>query len=186
MSLERRDQLVEQIVETQPRLTAFVRPLLNDMIAGSWDLLSYSFQRGFEVMWDHAYAETAGVLLRPLLSLWRQSVELALKASITEIEGSLDRRLGHNLQKLFAQLLEARAALGHDDDDDLASQVAAMIILVQSFDPFADRFRYPSTKDGKPFGGIDVDLDQLPQAHWIIVTWCEGAAIEVGEVRGLA
>lgn len=184
MSVERREQLVDHIADTQPRLAGFVRVLPSDMIAGSWDMLSYSYQRGFEAMWDKAVADHSGLLLRPLLSLWRQSVELALKASITEIAGGLDRKLGHDLRKLFTQLLSARAALGHTDDDDLARDVTAMIDLVQSFDPFADRFRYPAAKDGKVFEGIDVDLDELFQAHWIIVTWCEGAAIEVRDARG--
>lgn len=184
MSLERRDRLVEQIVDAQPRLTTFVRPLPSDMIAGSWDLLSYSFQQGFELMWDQACAESSGLLARPLLSLWRQSVELALKASILEIARSIPDKLSHNLRGLFERLLAERAALGHDDNDDLARDVARMIDLVQTFDPFADRFRYPTTKDGTPFAGIQVDLDELFQAHWIIVTWCEGAAIEVREGWG--
>jgi hypothetical protein len=186
MSQERRNQLVDDIVEAQPRLVDFVRTRSGDLIAGSWDLLSYSFQSGFELMWDHAHAQTSGVLTRPLLSLWRQSVELALKSAITEISGGLDRKLGHDLQLLFAELLKTRAALGHDDDDDLARNVTAMIGLVQSLDPFADRFRYPESRNGQPFGGIEVDLDPLFQAHWIIVTWCEGAAIEAQEARGLA
>lgn len=181
MSLERRDRLVEQIVDTQPRLATFVRPLPSDMVAGSWNLLSYSFQRGFELIWDQACVESSGLLTRPLLTLWRQSVELALKASILEIAGSIPGKLSHDLRGLFARLLSERAALGHDDDDDLAREVARMIDLVQTFDPFADRFRYPTTKDGTPFVGIQVDLDELFQAHWIIVTWCEGAAIEVRE-----
>lgn len=186
MSIERRNRLLDDIVETQPRLRAFVRTLPSDMIAGCWDLVSYSFQRGFEVMWDHARADQSGLLLRPLLSLWRQSVELALKSAISELSGGIDRQLGHNLQALFAQLMSARAALGHVDDDDLAREVAAMVSLVQAFDPFADRFRYPSSKSGQPFEGIDADLDDLFQAHWIILTWCEGAVIEVREGRSPA
>lgn len=184
MSVDRRDRLVEQIVQDQPRLISFVRPLPSDMIAGSWDLLSYSSQRGFELMWDHACAESSGLLTRPLLSLWRQSVELALKASILEIAGGIGGKLSHDLRGLFDRLLAERAALGHDDDDDLARDVARMIDLVQTFDPFADRFRYPAAKDGTPFEGIQVDLDELFQAHWIIVTWCEGAAIEVRKSGG--
>ena len=181
MSVERRDQLIEEIVGVQPRLAAFVRPLPDDLIAGSWDLLSYSFQRAFELLWDHARAESSGVLVRPLLSLWRQSVELALKAAISELDGGITGKHGHDLRALFRELLAQRASLGHKDDDDFASDVAAMISLVQAFDPFADRFRYPARKDGKPFEGIDVDLDQLFQAYWIIVTWCEGAVMEVRE-----
>ena len=71
----------------------------------------------------------------------------------------------------------------YPDDDDLARAVTAMIELVQQFDPFADRSRYPTTRSGQPFEGNTVDLDELFQAHWIIVTWCEGAAIGVQEGR---
>jgi hypothetical protein len=179
MSLEHREALVHHIVEMQPSLRGFVRDLPTDLTAGSWDLVSYSFQRGFEAMWDSARADHSGLLLRTLLAIWRQSVELAIKSAILEIAGHIDGRPGHNLQSLFEQLLEIRAAAGCSDDDDLAREVQAMIALVQSFDPFADRFRYPAEKCGASYEGIDVDLDELFQAHWIIVTWCEGAVVEL-------
>ena len=143
MSVERREQLVGHIVETQPKLRAFVRPLPGDLMAGSWDLLAYSFQRGFEVMWDRARSDASGLLLRPLLLLWRQSVELVIKSAISELAGGLDHKLGHDRERLFAQLLSARATLGYVDDDDLTHDVSSMVALVQSFDPFADRFRSP-------------------------------------------
>jgi len=177
--------LVEHIVEMQPELRAFVRdlPQGEDLTAGSWDLLSYSFQRGFEALWDQARVDHSGLLLRPLLLLWRQSVELALKASIVEFAGGLDGRPGHDLNALFAQLLNVLEKRGMSDDDELTNSVRKMISLVQSVDPFADRFRYPRTKDGKAFEGIGANLDELFQAHWIIVTYCEGVALEVEEGR---
>lgn len=185
MSLERRDQLVEHIVEAQPVLRAFVRnlPRSHDLMAGSWDLLSYSFQKGFETLWDHACADHSGLLLQPLLLLWRQSVELALKAAIIDIAGEITGSPGHKLDELFTQLVRARSDLGFSDDDELGDSVRAMITLVQSLDPSADRFRYPTTRSGTAFEGIAADLDELFQAHWIIVTYCEGAAMEVEENR---
>lgn len=179
MSLEQREALADRIVEMQPSLRGFVRDLSTDLTAGSWDLVSYSFQRGFEAMWDLARADHSGLLDRPLLVLWRQSVELAIKSAVLELAGQLDGRPGHNLQLLFEQLLQVRAAAGCCDDDDLTRDVQAMVALVQSFDPFADRFRYPAEKGGKPYEGFHVDLDELFQAHWIIVTWCEGSVIEL-------
>jgi HEPN domain-containing protein len=125
----------------------------------------------------------SGLLLRPLLFLWRQSVELSIKAAIIETAGEIRRNPGHDLTKLFAQLIEVRAELGCCDDDDYTCKVTDMIALVQSFDPFADRFRYPTARGGKPFEGIDTDFDELFQAHWNIVTWCEGATIEIVESR---
>ena len=179
MSFQRRDALVEEIVQAQPALGGFVRDLSTDLTAGSWDLVSYSFQRGFEALWDLARADHSGLLERPLLALWRQSVELAIKSAILELAGGIDGNPGHNLKALFKQLLEIRAAEGCCDDDDLARNVQTMIAQVQAFDPFADRFRYPADKGGTPYVGVAVDLDELFQAHWIITTWCEGAVMEL-------
>lgn len=183
MSMERRDRLVEHILETQPVLTAFVRRRSHDLGEGSWDLLSYSFQRGFETLWDSASADQSELLLRPLLVLWRQSVELAIKAAIIDIAGTILARPGHNLTKLFDQLLAARRELGYDDNDEYTEQVKGLIGEVQAVDPYADRFRYPASKDGTPFAGIDVEYDALFQAYWMITVWCEGAALEVEEAR---
>jgi hypothetical protein len=179
MTYRHREKLVDEIVESQPTLRGFMRETSGDMLAGSWDLVSYSFQRGFEAMWDLARADHSGLLHLPLLSLWRQSVELAIKSAILELAGAISGKPGHNIQRLFQQLLDIRAAEGHCDDDDLARNVQDMIIQVQAFDPFADRFRYPADRDGKPYEGIAIDLDELFQAHWIITTWCEGAVMEM-------
>ncbi len=117
--------------------------------------------------------------------LWRQSVELAIKAAITSISDGPNTKLGHNLDEQFARLIAARAELGYCDDDAYTKNVQTMVALVQSFDPYADRFRYPTSRGGQPFMGIAAELDELFQAHWIIVTWCEGAALEVEENRSI-
>jgi hypothetical protein len=179
MSYQRREALVDEIVQSQPALSGFVRELSGDLMAGSWDLTSYSFQRGFEALWDLARVDKSGLLERPLLALWRQSVELAIKSAILDLAGKIAGRPGHDLQALFRQLLDIRTTEGCCDDDELATNVLSMIAQVQSFDPFADRFRYPADRSGAPYVGIAVDLDQLFQAHWIITTWCEGAVLEL-------
>lgn len=122
MSEAQRDRLVEQLVQAQPGLREFVGHQPLDMVAGSWDLLSYSFQRGFEALWDSAKADKSGLLVRPLLMLWRQSVELSLKAALLEVSGKASPEPGHNLSKLFAQLLEIRALRGCVDNDDYTAQ----------------------------------------------------------------
>ena len=179
MSYQRRDALIEEIVQVQPTLRTFGGDLSTDLTAASWDLVSYSFQRGFEALWDLAYVDNSGLLERPLLSLWRQSVELAIKSAILDLAGAVKGKPAHNLQKLFQQLLDIRTEEGCCDDDDLARTVQAMVAQVQSVDPYGDRFRYPADRSGKPYVGIAVDLDQLFQAHWIITTWCEGAVMEL-------
>ncbi|WP_445678473.1 hypothetical protein [Radicibacter daui] len=179
MSYQRREALVEEIVDLQPTLRPFVRDRSTDMTAGSWDFLSYSFERGFEALWDLARVDRSGLLERPLLVLWRQSVELAIKSAILNLAGEMRGNPGHNLEKLFQRLLEIRAAEDCQDDDGLAQNVRSMIAQVQSFDPLSDRFRYPADRDGRPYVGVEVDLDELFKAHWIITTWCEGAVMEL-------
>jgi hypothetical protein len=112
-----------------------------------------------------------------------RAVELAIKSALVEILVGNDPPSGHNIDGLFSELLKVRAAAGYCDEDDHTHNVGAMVAMVQSFDPFADRFRYPTTKAGKPFDGLDAHLDELYEAHWIIVTWCGGAKIVVKETR---
>jgi HEPN domain-containing protein len=181
MTYKHREALVDQIVERQPTLRGFVRESSGDMLAGNWDFVSYSFQRGFESLWDLARTDLSGLIQMPLLSLWRQSVELAIKSTILELAGEISGKAGHNLQALFRQLLDIRAKEGCCDNDDLAQNVQDMIAQVQAFDPFADRFRYPTDRGGKPYAGVAIDVDELFQAHWIITTWCEGAVMEMRE-----
>jgi len=179
MTRQHREALVDHIVSTQPTLLKFLRNRSEDMLAGSWDLVSYSFQHGFEALWDLARADHSGLLNLPLLSLWRQSVELTIKSAIIALAGRIDGNPGHNLHALFRQLVDLRAAEGCCDDDHLARNVQGMITQVQTFDPSAVRFRYPADRIGKPFDGIAVDLDELFQAYWIITSWCEGAVMEM-------
>ena len=141
--------------------------------------MSYSFERGFETLWDLACVDSSGLLERPLLSLWRQSVELAIKSAILDLTGEIRGKPGNDLDQLFQQLLDIRAEEGCVDDDDLAHDVRWIIAQVQAFDPFADRFRYPSDRGGKPYVGVAVDLDELFRAHWIVTTWCGGAVMEM-------
>ncbi|RZK03361.1 MAG: hypothetical protein EOO76_02900 [Novosphingobium sp.] len=179
MSSELRERLVGEIVEDQPQLRAFLAHRSNDMLAGSWDMMAYSFQRGFEAIWDLARRDLSGLLVHPMLMLWRQSLELTMKASIRDVTGGIDKDLGHRLDHLFDRLLAARRELGLHDDDGYMQKVQTMIAEVQAFDPTADRFRYPATRRGEPFDGFHADLDKLYQVHWMITTWCEGAALEV-------
>ncbi len=166
-----REALVNKIVALRPSLRDFVRETSGNMLSGSWDLVSYSFQWDFKTMLNLARADLTGQLHLPLLSLWRQSLELAIKSMIVELAGTISGNPGYNLQRLFQQLLDNRAADGYSDDDDLARNVRVMIDQVQEFDPFADRFRYPADRGEKPYGGIAIDLNELFQAHWIFTTW---------------
>lgn len=181
MSDELRNALIEHILDTQPSLRGFLKDAPLDIMAGSWDLVALSFQRGFEKMWDLVCMDHTGLLLRPLLSLWRQSVELTIKSAIFEVAGKIEGNPSHKLHELFIQLKVAIAKAGLRHDDQLALDVETMIEEIQSFDPTAARFRYPAEGKGHSFTGIEIDRNKVFQAHWIIVTWCEGITAEIRE-----
>lgn len=195
MSIERRMALLEALDIEQPHLHRIVQPR-DSIIAGNWDMAAFAYQQGFEALWDHAIARASGaeaaqssaLVVHPLLMLWRQSVELSIKAAI---EGTTGRQPpdGHNLAKLFATLLEVRGKRDdlESDDDDVTAQVIRLIAEFQALDVRADRWRYPTDRKGKPHGGDSVDLDQLFQAHARITGWCDwvsGEAEQAGWDRG--
>lgn len=72
MTYKHREALVGHIVEQQPTLRGFVRENSGDMLAGNWDFVSYSFQRGFESLWDLARTDLSGLLTR---ARWRDQGE---------------------------------------------------------------------------------------------------------------
>ncbi len=179
MSQERRFALIEALIDENPHLEKIVSNESSSLIAGNWDLVAYSYQQSFEALWDLACTQQSGLITMPLMMLWRQSVELTIKAAIQEtIRGTPPG--SHDLTSLFDKLVEARRSIAwlEPDDDDQMQMVRRTIIEFQNLDKQADRFRYPSKRDGSPYGGISVDLDRLHQAHWLITNWCDVASVE--------
>ena len=185
MSLEYRNQLIDQAVSAQPRISNFLENDSSEILQmlGDWDLKAVEFSKAFEILWDHAKLESAGLLLQPLLMIWRQSVELSIKAALFEIAGYLDPILGHNIEVLFDRLSLALVELGYVQDDAYTQGVRAMISDVQALDRSADRFRYPASKNGKVFERVEADLDKLFQAHFLITIYCSAASDDVNENR---
>jgi HEPN domain-containing protein len=178
MSQQKRAALRDQIVEGQPSIRDFIESSKGNPQV--WDFTAYSFELGFEAMWDLARADHRGLLNLPLLSLWRQSIELSLKSAIVGIGGTLDKKSGHELPELFKQLVQLSSEQGLCNNDDITRSVQEMVEFTQKFDPHADRFRYPSKRDGTPYEDVNVDLDKLFQAHDIIVGYCFGTCVELG------
>lgn len=187
MSHARRTELLEALSSGGARLPQVVTARVG-LFEGNWDLTAYAYQQSFEALWDHAIERTSGagaaqssaLVVLPLLMLWRQSVELSIKAAI---EGTTGQQppLGHSLTSLFERLLEVRRERGGlepDDDDDDTAEVMRLIAEFQTLDERAERWRYPADSKGQPYGGITVDLNRLFQAHAMITGWCDGSSVE--------
>lgn len=180
MSRELRDQLIDALIAERPHM----RKIVNDrqtMFEGDWDQVAHSYQCSFEVLWDHALAQggQSSIYVGPLMMLWRQSVELTIKAAIRETIRA-EPPGHHELTRLFDALLAARRGVGclEDDDDAYTARVRDTVVEFQKVDDRADRFRYPTGKDGKPYAGFAVDIKRLFQAHWLITNWCDAASVE--------
>lgn len=185
MSLEYRNQLLDAAVSAQPKLSAFIKEGSSNgvQMLGNWDVIALGFSKAFETLWDHAKVDLSGLLLQPLLMLWRQSIELSIKAALVEIEGQLEPSDGHNIEALFERLISVLTELGYSQDDEWAQGVRAMLAEVQALDRSADRFRYPETKSGKIFEPVEADLDMLFQAHLLTTLYCNAAGDQAADDR---
>ena len=178
MTFDRRLELLDALAAGRPDLKGIVTNR-NGLFEGNWDLAAYAYQQSFEALWDHAVAQTSGLAVLPLLMLWRQSVELSIKAAIEGTTGGQPPG-GHRLTDLFDRLLEVRREHGGlgSDDDDYTAEVRATVVEFQAIDERADRWRYPTYLKGKAHSDVTVDLDRLYQAHALITGWCDASSIE--------
>lgn len=180
MTLERRNDLIDAVIAERPsgRGVIFEKQTLT---GGNWDLVAHSYQQAFDVLWDHATAQGKGnsLIVGPLMMIWRQSVELTIKAAIQETTRA-EPPGTHELVRLFDALLKARRDVGalEDDDTPYTAKVRAAVVEFQNFDQQADRYRYPTGKHGEVYPGFAVHLDRLHQAHWLITNWCDAASVE--------
>jgi len=185
VSLTRREALIQEIESGSPTPKPLLRSTTNDMSSSSWDMLAYSYERAFEALWDQTLLDTSGLLLRPLLLLWRHSIELSLKAAVIETSGHDAAVTGHHLEARFDQLLASRSQIGFSNADELIAKTRKMLAEIDDFDRGGSRFRYPRDTSGVWFEGVDADLDDLFRAHWIITLVCDGAAIEAEQMKGI-
>ena len=78
---------------------------------------AYSFERGFEELWDAAYRSLPNtILLSPLLMLWRQSIELHIKSAIYYTSEKPKNITGHDLESLFSELIDIRRKENYQED----------------------------------------------------------------------
>lgn len=139
---------------------------------------SYAFERLIMIaidMWPKAE-----YLRMPTFYLARHSAELHLKEVIKEYSAAngveYDAAGEHSLMALWNKVISQLMQAGWSTDgDEWTAYCGKLIQHLHDFDPNGQRFRYPESNDGLPFGGTRVELEKLAIAHASITSWCEGA-----------
>lgn len=117
----------DKFIETAPEY------LQNDQ---SWDFYAYSYGAAFDVIWDAAW-QNRTVLYPSLLLIFRQSIELSLKASIFKLSGEKPPQ-GHKLSSLWSALLKAIDKQGLPTSAVYSECVGKRIKLLDQHDHIGD------------------------------------------------
>ena len=104
-------------------------------------------------------------VIYPIVFLYRQYIELSLKAMIHDLDVLLEHNrrppTGHRLPPLFDRFRSTFSEFCTDADEPMPN-VSRIALVVEEFhmaDPISVAFRYPTDKDGQPsqsYGHINV------------------------------
>lgn len=192
MSEERRRQLIEEVTASIVEETGGPEPTRFVYSSGPPSLLhadfiyfAYCYDRAFESLWDACRDETLrrghSNLLYPLLFVCRQSIELWLKAALSAFSPDGPLPTGHDLRRLWQDLVAALNEGGQPADDDFTASVDRLLNTLDLHDARGDRFRYPTSLDASAYPESDADLEGLYSAHYKITTYCDAVHTMVEE-----
>ena len=151
----------------------------------SWRFFAYSYQRAFDVLWDAAHARPSRAPDYPLLFVCRQGIELWLKTAI-EIISESTPPIGHDLKKLWEELIEALPKLVDLSVDGMYSKyVKVLIQVLDVYDKKGTRFRYPIGKNHMSNPSTVTDLEELYQAYLLITRFCDAVCTQVEVERDI-
>jgi hypothetical protein len=143
--------------------------------------LSY-YAHGYSVAFETLAREAielwprADYLRLPLFNLCRHSIELALKDAIQVVPLRSAREqipTGHNLLKLWDQLIECFSEAGFPTDDNWTIYCRKLVKHLHDMDPTGEHFRYPSNNSGVSFKDTQVEYEGLIKAHSHITLYCD-------------
>ena len=191
MSEERRDELVQEVTaaiveETGAEPTRFVYSSgAPSVLHADLVYFAYCYDRAFESLWDGCFDETLrrrhSDLLYPLLFVCRQSIELWLKTASAGFSPDGPPPTGHDLRRLWKELLAALEEAGLPTDDDFTASVDDLLDTLNVHDARGDCFRYPASLDASAYPESGADLEELFRAHYKITTYCDAVHTMVEE-----
>lgn len=166
-------------------LPSVVKPFLkhrprSDSYYTTWESFCGAYGRAFDSLSAMLLEEgrDPGQLGAPIFFLCRHSIELSIKWAIIEharSAGENPKIEGHSLIKLWRELLKQFELAGFPSDDDWTVYCGKLVEHIHNVDPDGERFRYPESRQGTPFGYTAVELKELAVAHWHIGMLCDGA-----------
>jgi hypothetical protein len=130
------------------------------------------FMRAAHLLVDQALTDVSDRMdiVYPILFCYRQAVELYLKQLIENFGPSMasvidTRRPSHKLDEYWNEFKAILQDRGYDEPLGL-SPTDALIRELHDADPGSDGFRYPATRDGRPFtfGDRGIDLERLRES----------------------
>src|SRR2546422_7679390 len=135
---------------------------------GQWSNIADGYFRGANAVVDEALREGgADTLVFPAVSLYRQWLEMQLKAFLDQIHSVRSSSRGwnptHNLSELWESLQGALAHLGSDLPAESIIETGRLVKEMHERDPESTSFRYGEDKHGKSLlrGIHSIDLRNL-------------------------
>lgn len=139
---------------TEENITQKDRRNMAYTIYGDWESYIYGYKNAADVLVNHVEHGTGhDLLVYPIMFLYRQYLELAIKSLIIKTVRQQSIKNIHNLKELWKDceknLLIVHPELIDEKHTDM-EQVARLIKEFCDIDPKSDAFRYPIDTSGNP------------------------------------
>jgi hypothetical protein len=173
------EDFYDEIDNFGSEFSKFIHPReFTERYDGTWTYFAFTYERAFEQLARKAYDDgIRGMhLIEPLFFLAHHSMELALKATISEfaqIDEVPPQLTGHRLLDLWDQLYDVMERYGSPPNDHWGIKCRGLVAHIHEIDPEGDRYRYPSNRKGKEYAGTEVDIAGLIKAHGHVTTYLD-------------
>ncbi len=163
-----------------------------NFVYDQWDLYAQGYKLAGDLLVRHVKDTQADqdTLVFPIVFLYRQYLELALKDLITKgsqlLDSPEDPPTHHKIDQLWSQCRRILEAIWPDGPSEDLDAVGECIYQFSEKDPSSMAFRYPTAKDGTPSvpGLKHINLRNLSEVMERISSLLEGSSIGIYEYLG--
>lgn len=164
-----------------------------NFLADGWSLYATGYKDAADILVSQVEQEKRhqDTLIFPIIFLYRQYLELAIKDLIRDARKLLDINEPfpqiHNIDRLWGICSDLLNQVSPGDSEDAIRQIKRLIDEFCIVDPTATAFRYPEDKKGKPsLPGIStVNLRNVKEVIGKIGITLDGAGAVLNEYRSI-